>query len=351
MNEIPFLISEIFKLEAPPGPIKAWGEGHIHDTYFVDAGPDHPGYILQKINRNVFRDVPAMMRNIGLVCAHLRAKLAAMPGGDPDRGALTLVKTVDGRSWHEDETGGAWRVFLFIPDTVTHQRILNPAMASGAGTAIGQFQKMLFDLPSRLKETIPDFHNIRFRIGQYREALSKDPAGRAASVPADLEFAESKFPVAEEYFTQLERYAVPRVTHNDTKLNNILFDRNGSPLCLIDLDTVMPGYIHFDYGDALRTMANTAAEDEADLEKVSYDREVARSFHSGYMDAIGEALTPDEIRLIGYAPVYLTFLIGLRFLTDHLNGDVYYRVHYPGHNLVRARVQFKLVKEMEQPLL
>jgi Ser/Thr protein kinase RdoA (MazF antagonist) len=288
------------------------------------------------------------MRNIEVICDHLKAKLLAIPGKDPARGALTLVRTASGKTWAEDAGGSAWRMFLFIPDTVTYQQILNPSMAFEAGKAIGDFQKMLIDLPVSLTETIPDFHDLYFRMKQYREALSHDPAGRAASIPSDLEFVEGRLSRIGEYYEHLKQQAVLRVTHNDTKLNNILFDQQGTALCLIDLDTVMPGYIHFDYGDALRTMANTAAEDETDLEKVLYDREVARNFNKGYLESARDFLTAEETRLIDYSPVYLTFLIGLRFLTDYLNGDVYFRVHYPEHNLVRARVQFQLVKEMEQ---
>jgi Ser/Thr protein kinase RdoA (MazF antagonist) len=241
-------------------------------------------------------------------------------------------------------------MYVFIPGTVTYQKMSDPAMGFEAGKIIGQFQALLSDLKTELVETIPDFHNIDWRIRQYQQAKHENPAGRLTVVEDDLRFAEQRFDRMSAYYRSLKEKAVVRATHNDTKLNNILFDPGNKALCLIDLDTVMPGYVHFDYGDALRTMANTALEDEKDLSKVKFNSDIYHSFTRGYLEEAEGFLIPDERARLPYAPIYLTFIIGLRFLTDFINGDVYFRVHHPEHNLERARVQLMLVREMEKVL-
>jgi hypothetical protein len=331
--------------------IAPYGEGHIHDTFLVETSSHIPDYILQKINRNVFRNIPGMMNNIEMVTGHIRRKLAQLPGHDPDMESLTLVYTQTGLSYHKDDNNDFWRMYVFIPDTITYQEMTDPALAHEAGKAIGFFQALLTDLNASLIETIPDFHTIDWRIRQYQQAKLENPAGRASVVKDDLLFAEQRFDCMSAYYHLLKEKAVIRATHNDTKLNNILFEPDGKALCLIDLDTVMPGYVHFDYGDALRTMSNTAPEDEKDLSKVKFNREIYQSFTRGYLEEAERFLTSEELTLLPYAPIYLTFIIGLRFLTDFLNGDIYYRTLHPEHNLDRARVQFKLVEEMEKVLI
>jgi Ser/Thr protein kinase RdoA (MazF antagonist) len=330
--------------------IHLFGEGHIHETYLVETQNHRPDYILQKINHNIFRDIAGMMQNIEAVTRHINRKLLDSPRHNPDRESLTLVSTRSGHSYFKDDDGNFWRMFTFIPDTVSYQIISDPDLALEAGKAIGKFQFILSDLESPLVETIPDFHNINLRISQFNSSRENDPANRLAEIPGDILFAEQRFEKMKDYLQALKDQAVLRATHNDTKLNNILFDQNKKALCLIDLDTVMQGYVHFDYGDALRTMANTAAEDEKDLTKVKFNREVYEEFTKGYLGSAGSFLTAAELALLPYAPVYLTFIIGLRFLTDYLNGDTYFRIHHPGHNLERARVQFKLVTEIEKTL-
>lgn len=341
-------VTGLFDVQGDIIKIAPYGEGHIHETYLIETENHCPDYILQKINRNVFRDVPAMMRNIQAVTQHLRDKLLALPGHDPDRESLQLVLTRAGDSFYQDDQGNYWRVFIFIPGTVTYQNLPDKALAREAGRAVGNFQLLLSDLKKTLEVTIPGFHNINFRIRQYAEAKRNDPAGRVDLVKEDLTFVENRFDRMMAYYADLNDQAEIRVTHNDTKLNNILFDRDHKALCLIDLDTVMPGFVHFDYGDALRTLANTAAEDERDLSKVKFNRKIYQGFTRGYLEAVESFLTDAERKLLPFAPIYLTFIIGLRFLTDYLNGDVYYRIHYPDHNLIRARVQFRLVSEMEK---
>jgi Ser/Thr protein kinase RdoA (MazF antagonist) len=343
------IISE-FKISSQPVKITRWGEGHIHETYLVETADHSPDYILQKINGNVFRNIPGMMQNIGAVCRHFKEKLSDLPGHDPEKEALTLVDTKDGKAWHEDKEGNCWRVYVYIPDTVIYQKITDPKIAFEVGRAISFFQSMLSDMKEPLIDTIPDFHNIDFRISQYYQAKGIDPEKRLPAISTEIKFAKDRFQAMRSYMESLKEKAVLRATHNDTKVNNVLFDQNSRALCLIDLDTVMPGYVHFDYGDALRTMANTALEDERDLEKVRFNLPVYEAFTRGYLQEAGGFLNEDELKMLPYAPVYLTFIIGLRFLTDYLNGDIYFRIHHPDHNLVRARVQFKLVSEMERLL-
>ena len=340
-----------FNLHGPPVNVTRWGEGHIHETYLVETQDHKPDYILQKVNHNVFRNIPGMMQNIEAICSHLRRKLSNMPGHNPETESLTVIFTKDGKSWYEDDSGNSWRVYVYIPDTTIYQKLSDPALAFEAGRAVGNFQSMLSDLETNLVDTIPDFHNIIYRISQYYQARGDDAQNRKAKIPEDIRFAEERFSSMRSFYENLLGKAVIRATHNDTKVNNVLFDENDKALCLIDLDTVMPGYVHFDYGDALRTMANTALEDERDLSKVHFNVEIYDAFTKGYLQEAGTFLTSDEHNMLPYAPIYLTFIIGLRFLTDYLNGDTYFRIHYPDHNLVRARVQFKLVGEMEKALL
>jgi len=291
-----------------------------------------------------------MMNNIVAVTSHIHRKMKYLPGHKPALESLTLVYTKTGRPYYKDENGEYWRMYLFIPETITYQKFDDPELASEAGRAIGFFQMMLSDLEVSLIETIPDFHNISVRISQYQSAKGNNPVDRTATIQDDLLFAEERFDRMRNYYKSLKENALVRATHNDTKLNNILFGPDNKALCLIDLDTVMPGYVHFDYGDALRTMANSAMEDEKDLSKVHFDKEVYNNFTHGYLREAKDFLDPAELPLLPYSPIYMTFIIGLRFLTDYLNGDVYFRSHHPEHNLERARVQFKLVAEMERIL-
>jgi hypothetical protein len=343
-------VLNIFDLSSQPINLKKWGEGHIHETYLVETKGHNPDYILQKINHNIFRDIPGMMNNIEAATGHLQQKLAGMPGHDPAMESLSLVKTKPGDSYYKDEEGNYWRMYVFIPGTVTFQKVTGQVLAAESGRVIGLFQFLLSDLRAPLIETIPDFHNINLRISQFYAAMAADTSGRASAIKDDIRFATIRFEGMKSYFRLLQEKAVTRPTHNDTKLNNILFDQRGKALCIVDLDTVMPGYVHFDYGDALRTMANTALEDEKDLSLVHFNREVYDAFTKAYLDAASSFLNDEEKALLPYAPVYLTFIIGLRFLTDHLNGDVYFRIHHPGHNLERAKVQFRLVEEIEKSL-
>ena len=327
------------------------GSGHIHDTYLVRTVGGEHDYILQRINHDIFKDIQGMMLNIRHVTEHLRKKLSSMPGHDPFRETLNLVRTKDQEDYYRDTEGGYWRMFVFIPGMKVYEAADTPRVAGEAGRIIGLFHRLLEDIRTPLTETLPAFHSIRRREKEFSVALRQGGSDRAGSAGEEIRFAEDRLDVMREFFDAFERMALPRRTvHYDTKLNNILFDEQDRAACLIDLDTLCPGYVHFDYGDALRTLANTAAEDEKNLSRVTFNVPFYRSFTEGYLSEARQFLSEQELDMLLFSPVYLTFLIGLRFLTDYLNGDIYFKTKYAEHNLVRARVQFKLVREMSVEL-
>jgi Ser/Thr protein kinase RdoA (MazF antagonist) len=327
---------------------KPFGSGHIHDTFLVRTQSEG-AYILQKINNKIFKNIPAMMGNIERVTRHLRKKLSLIPGSDPEKETLTLIHTKKNESFHLDGAGNYWRVFTFIEPHQTFDLADDPAKVKEAGKAYGRFMFLLSDLEGEpLYETIPDFHNIEMRLQKFHEALLHGNKARLKEAPDEIKLILDQ---AEE-MTLLSRLGkegkIPvRNTHNDTKINNILFSPEGKAMCVIDLDTVMPGFVHFDFGDAIRTFTNTAAEDEKDLSKVSMNIEFFESFASGYLSATSGMLSDEEKKHLAFSAKYFTYLHVLRFLTDYIDGDIYYKIHYPEHNLVRARNQYTLLKSME----
>lgn len=340
-----------FDAPVRPAAVERYGAGHIHDTYRVRAaGRGHDGYILQRVNRRIFADIPAMMANIVRVTEHLRRRLAAVAGSDPGREVLTVVPARDGRSFHLDERGEYWRCFLFIGHRERGARPGHPALAREAGRQFGRFLALLADLPGPpLCETIPRFHDIGRRLEDFRAALAADRRGRRRGVAAEADFVAARGGEMLAVMQKARDAGLPlRVTHNDTKFNNVLIDAQGRGLCVIDLDTVMPGFALYDFGDAIRSAANTGREDETDPRRVRLHMEVFRGFAAGYLGELGGVLTPLEIGHFPFAARLMTFMVGLRFLSDHLDGDRYFRVERPGHNLRRARVQFRLLEEMER---
>ena len=330
---------------------KAFGPGHIHDTYrIMTAEKDCDDYLLQRLNSNVFRDIPSLQENMERVTAHLRMKLAAVEGSDVKRECLSLVPDKEtGKSFITDDEGRYWRMFIFIPDHRSYERVDSGHKAFEGGRIIGRFQALLADLPGKqLHETIPDFHNIARRLETFHRVVDKDPAGRAESVKAEIAEITSR---EEEMKTILRLGAkgrIPlRITHNDTKFNNILFDSNDRALLLIDLDTVMPGYVHYDFGDAIRTATNRAEEDATDLSAVSMDIEIYRAYAEGFLSETLNTLNATEIEYLPFAPRLLTYIMATRFLTDYIDGDNYYKIKYPLHNLQRVRVQLTLLRDME----
>jgi Ser/Thr protein kinase RdoA (MazF antagonist) len=323
-----------------------YGNGHIHDTYRVFFAPagSPARMILQRINTQVFRNPDLLMENIARVTAHLAAQLAADPDGD--RRALTLMPTRALAALHTDQDGGLWRAWRYIPNAYSRDQIDSPAQAFQAARAFGLFQQQLASLPPPpLHATIPDFHHTPKRYAALEDAIARDAAGRVRTAQAEIAFARARQSIP----ALLVESGLPeRVTHNDTKVNNVLFDeRTGAGLCVIDLDTVMPGLAAYDFGDMVRTMTCPAPEDETDLARVRVDLSLFDAVARGYLSAAGSFLTPAEKDSLLIAGKLITFELALRFLTDHLNGDTYFKVHRPAHNLDRCRAQFALVESIE----
>lgn len=326
--------------------------GHINNTYVIDFQKDGAikRYILQEINTNVFKNPDQLMENIENVTKYLEGIIAA-DGGDVLRETLRVHRTVDGKPYYIDSNGRYWRVYNFITDSYTCQCIDCPKTFYNAAKAFGKFQRMLADYPcSTLHETIPNFHNTVSRFKDLKEAVKNDLSGRASLVRDEIEFAFARENEVGVLVDLLQKGELPlRVTHNDTKLNNVMFDnKTGKGICVIDLDTVMPGLSLYDFGDSIRFGANVAAEDEKDLSKVKLSLELYEQYTRGYLCAAGESLTQLEIELLPFSAKLMTYECGIRFLGDYLNGDVYFRTDYPEHNLVRCRTQFKLVEEIEK---
>lgn len=342
MNEHELAILRQFCLDAEPASCTPYGCGHINRTYLV-ATAGGRCYILQKINHHTFRDVAGLMENIELVTEHLRRK-----SPDP-RSVLTLIRTKDGKSYLEVDDG-YWRVFRFVEDSICLQQPESDADFYESAVGFGTFQQLLSDFPAeKLHETIPNFHNTPDRYRAFHETLTRDPMHRAAQVQPEIEFALARQAEMAALQNALDAGELPlRVTHNDTKLNNVLFDaKTRKALCIIDLDTVMPGSALYDYGDSIRFGAATAAEDERELDKMEMSLERFRVFTRGYVRAC-PGLTQKELELLPLGAKVMTMECGVRFLTDHIDGDNYFSIHREGQNLDRARTQFKLVADMER---
>ena len=330
---------------------KPYGEGHINDTYCITVS-DGNQYILQSVNSEVFKQPEDVMDNIILILDFLHKKIAEQ-GGDPYRETMTLVPANDGKYYITTKDGMLFRVYRFITDAVCCQTIDNPEIFYQTGKSFGHFQKMLADFPTeKLKETIPNFHNTYQYFLKFENAVREDCLGRCAEVSAEIEFVRNHLNDTTIVMNAIEAKEIPlRVTHNDTKLNNIMFDRdNGQGVCVIDLDTVMPGSLIFDFGDSIRFGANTAAEDEIDLQKVSLDLELFERYTRGFLEELSDSISERELKLLAFSAKLLTLECGIRFLTDYLVGDTYFKIHRPKHNLDRARTQFKLVSDIEEKM-
>lgn len=330
---------------------RPYGSGHINDTFAAtyEIGGAHVRYIHQRVNGRIFLRPDALMDNIARVLAHARSRLG--DGPDASRRVLTLVPARDGAPFVRDDAGDVWRTYVFIEGTVTVDVVETPAQAEAAARAFGAYQRLLVDLPGpRLHETIPHFHDTPRRLAACVAAIEADTHNRAAGARDAIEFALAR---ADQVPTLVEAQAsgaIPeRVTHNDTKINNVLLDAaTGEGLCVIDLDTTMPGLAPYDFGDMVRTAANAAAEDERDVSRVHARAELFDALARGYLEAAGSFLTAAEIDLLPLAGRVMTLEQGLRFLTDHLMGDAYYRIARPGQNLDRACAQFALVASLER---
>ncbi len=327
--------------------------GHINETFaatYAQAGT-RVRYIHQKINQNVFKDPESLMNNLTRVTTHIRNKLSSRGERDVTRKALILVPARDGRPFHRNGDGDYWRTFFFVEGAQTFEAVQTTAQAFQAGCAFGNFQSLLVDLPGeRLVETIPGFHNTRKRFDHFQKIAGEDHCNRAQSAAAEIDFALRHEGIVDVLLNALASGQIPeRITHNDTKFNNVMLDNaTGSQICVLDLDTVMPGLVLYDFGDMVRTTTSSTLEDEKDLSRVQMQMPMFEALTRGYLEAAGEFLTPTEKALLAFSGKLITFTIGLRFLTDYLAGDKYFRVHRPGHNLDRCRTQFKLMESIEQ---
>ena len=330
-----------------------YGSGHINDTYATvfDQAGSPMRYIFQRINHNVFKDPAGLMGNVERVTAHIRRMLESAGADQISRRVLTLVPRREGQWWHVDAEGNHWRCYLFLERARSYDQIETPAQAFEAARAFGEFQNQLADLPApRLRDTIPNFHHSRSRFDALRQAVEQDACNRAAGVQADIEFALRHEPLVDVLLNLHAQGLLPeRVTHNDCKLNNVMLDdATGRGICVIDLDTVMPGLALYDFGDMCRTAACSTLEDERDLSKVEMRMEMFEALVGGYLASAGEFLNPVEKDHLVFCAGLITFEIGIRFLADHLAGDRYFKIHRPGHSADRARVQFKLVESFER---
>lgn len=331
-----------------------YGSGHINDTFkaYYNEGGREVHYIHQRVNHNIFKDVPSLMENIGNVTRHQRKKFELTGEMDLDRRALTLIPTVDGKDYYRDGKGSYWRTYVFIENALGVDIVENTQQAFEAAKAFGEFQCQLADLPVRLHETIPDFHHTRSRYDTLMQAIERDACNRAAGVKADIEFAVSREDLVDTVIDLMAAGEIPeRVTHNDTKLNNVLIDTaTGKGTCVIDLDTVMPGSVLYDFGDMVRSTTTTAAEDEPDASKIWMDIDYFEALVKGYLETASGFLVPKEKELLALSGRLITFEIGLRFLTDYLEGDTYFKTHREGQNIDRCRKQFKMVRSMEEQM-
>ena len=348
MNDLLSTIVSHFDLQGTVSDIVPLGSGLINDTYKVNtAEAEAPDYVLQRINHTIFQNVEMLQANIEAVCRHIREKLEEKGEKDIDRKVLHFLPSSTGKTyWKEGDN--YWRIMVFIPRAKTYETV-NPEYSYYAGVAFGNFQAMLADIPDQLGETIPDFHNMEFRLKQLRDAVAVDAAGRVKDVKYYLDEIERRADeMCKAERLHREGKLPKRICHCDTKVNNMMFDEDGSVLCVIDLDTVMPNFVFSDYGDFLRSAANTGAEDDSNLDNVNFNMDIFRAFTKGYLESAKSFLLPIEIENLPYAAALFPYMQCVRFLADYINGDTYYKIKYPEHNLVRTKAQFKLLQSVEE---
>lgn len=353
MDQFKSIISH-FAISGTVSEIKPLGNGLINDTYKVTTvEADAPDYVLQRINDSIFTDVDLLQHNIEEVTHHIREQLVKEGADDIDRKVLTFVKTDEGKTYIKDGKNQYWRISVFIPNAITMDAV-TPKTSYHAGKAFGKFEAQVADITDRLGETIPDFHNMELRRDQLRQAVKEDRAGRAEGVKdfiADIEKYMDEMCLCQCLFR--EGKLKKHVCHCDTKVNNMMFDQEGHVLCVIDLDTVMPSLFVSDYGDFLRTAANTIAEDSPEFDKINFRMDIFEAFTRGYIESASSFLSPLEISLLPHAAELFPYMQAVRFLWDYLNGDHYWKCKYPEHNLVRAQNQWHLflkAKEHEEEM-
>ncbi|MEG0962248.1 MAG: aminoglycoside phosphotransferase family protein [Lachnospiraceae bacterium] len=340
-------IIEHFQTEGICREIREYGSGHINDTFLVEG---NPRYILQRMNKSIFTNPEEVMENIQGVTSFLKKKILAA-GGDIKRETLTVIPTCEGASFYIDDDGEYWRLYNMIEDAVSYDRVESEEDFYESAVAFGNFQQQLSDYPAaKLHETIPGFHNTAARYQVFLQAVEADVCGRASEVAEEIAFFKEREETSRILGELLAEQKLPlRVTHNDTKLNNIMMDKTtGKGICVIDLDTVMPGLAVNDFGDSIRFGASTGDEDERDLSKISCDLHLFELYAKGFIKGCQGSLTQMELAMLPMGAKVMTYECGMRFLTDHLQGDTYFKIHREGHNLDRCRTQMKLVADMEQ---
>jgi hypothetical protein len=338
-----------FELKNETGEIHPLKIGHINDSFIVESKyPNGDSYFLQKINHHIFKNVAGLQQNIQIVTDHLRAKLTEAGKTDIEKKVLRLIPAKDGKFFYQDGNGDYWRMYVNIEQTHSYD-VITPELAYKAGEAFGNFQCMLADIPhGELIETIPNFHNIEFRLEQFRDAVKADAAGRLAQsqwLVDEIESRSEKMCLPERLFR--EGKLPKRINHCDTKVNNMLFDQNDEPVCIVDLDTVMPGFVLSDFGDFMRTAANTGAEDDANLDNIGVNMSIFEAYTRGYLKK-ATFLTPIELENLAFGAKLLSYMQLVRFLGDYLNGDTYYKIQHEHHNWQRSLAQFRLLQSQEE---
>ncbi len=343
-------IVQHFQTTNETGEIRPLKIGHINDSFIVESKiKGGESYFLQKINHHIFRNVVGLQDNIRLVTDHLRVKLAAAGESDIERKVLRLVPTKTGEWFYQDAEGSYWRMYVNIENTHSYD-VITAELAYKAGEAFGNFQCMLSDIShDQLIETIPNFHNMEFRLEQFREAVRNNAVGRVTDTQWMIDEIEKRaYEMCAPERLYREGKLPKRINHCDTKVNNLLFDKKDEPICIVDMDTVMPGFVMSDFGDFMRTAGNTGKEDDIDLNNVSFNMAIFKSYTKGYLESAKAFLTPIEIELLPFGARLLTYMQLTRFLADYLNGDTYYKINNPLHNLQRSKAQFKLLVSIEE---
>ncbi len=346
-------IIDRFQIDGKISSIKPFGGGHINDTYHIVYNNfAHSSYILQRVNNYVFKDIEGLMNNISLVTTHLRNKLIEDNIKDVENRSLELIKTKNNKVYIEDAEGKPWRLFNFINDHKVFDGAPNTDIAFEGARMFGKFINDLSDLnTNNIVETIPNFHNIAIRLDNLELSIEQDVAERVSHVKDEINYARSRREIMSRILNLGEKGLITqRIVHNDTKINNVLFDHSNKGICVVDLDTIMPGFVHYDFGDGVRTCANTGLEDDVDLKNVSYDLEMYKAFSLGFIESVSSVLNDVERATLAQAALLFPFIMGVRFLTDYISGDIYYKTKYENHNMIRAKAQLKLTSDGESKL-
>ena len=340
----------MFRISGDVADILKYGSGHINSTFHIKMkGEGSKDYLLQRVNDYVFKNVPGLINNIKLVTDHLRDKLKAVAGSDPENEVLLLIPTKDGRFYYKDQENNFWRMYYYIQNTKSYDVVETPQQAYEGGKAFGKFQTLLSDLDSKLLiETIPDFHNVQYRLNNLQNAIQQDPVNRLEHCTEIITFLKEREDAMRTILRLGKEGKLPlRITHNDTKFNNVLLDENDKAKCVIDLDTVMPGYVAYDFGDAIRSIVNTAAEDEKDLSRITINLTLFEAYAAGYLEEANNFLTDIEKDTLVDGVLLLPYMQTVRFLTDYIDGDKYYKIDFPEHNMQRTLAQLELFKKLE----